>query len=219
MKLDYKKANFLALLGIILWVVLIIIAMFTYTGGTKDNPSIIGYSFWGNTFSDMGRTTAWSGIPNIISMTLFSFAYGICAITLIPFYLSFKNLFSNKRLESKVSKLGSYLGILSSIAIIGIVFTPADIANLPHWVFVFIAYPSVFLMGTLYSVALIKSDKFSKYYGYAIAILTLIFLVSILVGLVGIVYSHAIMVIGQKISRIALLIALTVLIYSSWKLE
>ena len=91
LKLSNKRVYLLALAGIILYLVLIVIAMFTYPGGTKDDISIVGYSFWGNTFSDLGRVTAWNGDPNPISMTLFSFAYGIRAITIIFFYLVFIN--------------------------------------------------------------------------------------------------------------------------------
>ena len=84
-----KKISITALLGIILYVVFIGIAMIFYAGGSKDIPSSIGYSFWMNTFSDLGRTTAWNGLPNTISMILFSFAYGIHVITMVPYYLLF----------------------------------------------------------------------------------------------------------------------------------
>ena len=103
-----KKAYLTACLGIVIWFVLIIIAMFTYAGGTRDNPSAIGYTFWGNTFSDLGRTVAWSGVPNVISMILFSFAYGVQAITIIPFFLVFKNYFLSEKFDTKASKIGSY---------------------------------------------------------------------------------------------------------------
>ena len=105
------------------------------------------------------------------------------------------------------------------LTIIGIIFTPVDIAYTAHWIFVFIGYPSIFLMGAFYSLAVLLSDKFSKTYAILIAVLTIIFLISILVGLVGIVISRTIMVIGQKLARLALAIEYIVLIYGSWKLE
>ena len=157
-----KKVYILAFVGIVSYVLLIAIAMLTYPGGIKDNTSIVGYTFWGNTFSDLGRVIAWNGDPNPISMMLFSFAYGINAITMILFYLVFMHKFDDENLPVKTSKMGSWFGIISSLAVIGIIFTPADILNVPHWIFVYIGYPSIFLMGLFYSVTLFKSTKFSR---------------------------------------------------------
>ena len=173
----------------------------------------------GNTFSDLGRVTAWNGDPNPISMTFFSFAYEINAITMILFYLVFMHKFDGEDLPAKTSKIGSWFGIISSIAIIGILFTPADILNGPHWIFVYIGYPSIFLMGVFYSITLFISDKFSRSFGLIFALLFIIFFIALLVGLIGITVSRTIMVIGQKIMRIVLLIDLSILIYGAWRLE
>ena len=143
-KLSNKKVYLLAFMGIISYIILIAIAMLAYPGGIRDNTSLVGYTFWGNTFSDLGRVTAWNGDPNPTSMTLFSFAYGINAITMVLFYLVFIHKFDGEDLSAKTSKIGSWFGIISSIAIIGIIFSPADILNGPHWIFVYIGYPSIF---------------------------------------------------------------------------
>jgi hypothetical protein len=193
--------------------------MFFYPGGIRDNLSIQGYSFWGNTFSDLGRTIAWNGETNLISMILFTFAFGIQVISVIPFYLKFMSIFQEIQLEKKVSKIGSYFGIISSIAFIGVLCTPADILNGPHWIFVFLGYPSVLIMGICYSVVLILSDKFTKPFAFIYTVLILIFFVSLLVGLIGISFSRTIMVIGQKILTFSLLIAFLFLIYGVWKLQ
>lgn len=129
------------------------------------------------------------------------------------------NNFEGAKLESKTSKIGTCFGVLSSIAIIGIIFTPADILNVPHWIFVYIGYPSIFLMGVSYSITLFLSDKFSKRFGYIFTVLFIIFFLALMVGLIGIVASRTIMVIGQKIMRFALLIDFTILFYGVWKLE
>ncbi|MFX1569903.1 MAG: hypothetical protein ACFFCV_16235 [Promethearchaeota archaeon] len=218
-KLSNKKVYLLAFMGIISYIIFITIAMFAYPGGIKDNTSIVGYSFWGNTFSDLGRVTAWNGDPNPISMIFFSFAYGINAITMILFYLVFKNKFEGEDLPVKTSKIGSWFGTISSIAIIGILFTPADILNGPHWIFVYIGYPSIFLMGIFYSATLFISNKFSRNFGFIFTILFVIFFIALLVGLIGITISRTIMVIGQKIMRIVLLIDLSILIYGVWRIE
>lgn len=47
LKISNKRVYLLAFIGIILYLILIVIAMFTYPGGIRDNTSIVGYSFWG----------------------------------------------------------------------------------------------------------------------------------------------------------------------------
>ena len=219
LRLSNKTVYLLAFLGIIFYITLIVIAILTYPGGTKDNASIVGYTFWGNTFSDLGRVTALNGDPNPISITLFSFAYGINAITMILFYLVFMHKFDVEDLPAKTSKIGSWFGIISSIALIGIIFTPADILNGPHWIFVYIGYPSIFLMGLFYSITLFITDKFSRIFGLIFALLFIILFIALLLCLIGIMFSRTIMVIGQKIMRIVLLIDWSILIFGTWKLE
>ena len=86
LKITNKKAYKIELLGILLYVIFIALAMLTYAGGTQDNLSNPGYSFWFNTFSDTGRTVAHNGKPNITALIFFSIAISISAITL---FLSF----------------------------------------------------------------------------------------------------------------------------------
>ncbi len=221
MNLKFSK-NYVYLfgfVGIILYVILIGFAMLAYPGGIRDNPLIEGYSFWGNTFSDLGRTTAWNGENNLISMILFTFAYAIHIITLIPFYFKFMKIFSESGLEVKTSKIGSYFGIISSIAFVGILFTPADILNSVHWIFVFIGYPSLLIMGIFYSITLYLSAQFSKKFVYIFIVIFIVYLISLLIGLIGMSFSRNIMVIGQKIMRLALLLDFSLLIYGAWKIK
>ncbi len=218
-KISTRNVNILAFAGIALFFILIIIAMFFYPGGIRDDPSIQGYSFWGNTFSDLGRLTAWNGDLNMISMVLFTFAFGIQVISVIPFYLKFMNLFQDIKLERKASTIGSYFGIISSIAFIGVLFTPADILSGPHWIFVFIGYPSTLIMGICYSIVLILSDKFNKIFAFVFTAILIIFFISLLVSLIGISISRTIMVIGQKILTFSLLIDFLILIYKIWNVR
>ena len=118
-----------------------------------------------------------------------------------------------------MGRIGLFFGILSSIAIIGIIFTPADILYVGHWIFVYIGYPSILLMGISYSVLLFLNGNFNKRYAYTFSILILIFFVALLTGLIGITASRIIMVIAQKIMRIAILVSFSILIYSSWKFK
>ena len=55
----------------ILFVVLTIVAMFLYAGGTGTDPDSAGYSFFHNFFSSLGLTIAPNGEPNRASAVLF----------------------------------------------------------------------------------------------------------------------------------------------------
>jgi hypothetical protein len=152
-------------------------------------------------------------------MLFFSMAYSINAITLIFFYIRIIKIFTSTNLESRASKIGSIFGIISSIAIIGIIFTPADILYGPHWMFVFIGYPSIFFMGVGYMITLHINDKIQKSFSYLFGILIIIFFIALMIGLIGISINRTIMVIGQKIMRIVLLIAYCILVQNVWDLK
>lgn len=219
LKIPHKRVYLLAITGIFLYIILIVIAMFYYPGGIMDDQMTRGYSFWENTISDLGRVKAWNDQSNITSMLLFSFANGIHIFTMIPFYMVFMSIFEDRNLEHKTSTIGSYFGILTSIAFIGILFTPADVLNTLHWFFAYIIYSSTLFMGIFYSITLFFSDNFTKKFACIFTMLFIIYFIALLVGLIGIIYSRTIMVIGQKIMTFVLLIDFSILICRIWKLE
>ena len=201
-----EKAYLLEILGCIIYTFIIFLAMLFYTGGTADNPNIDGYSFWGNTISDSGRTISYSGKSNTISMILLSTALILFAITTIPFFLALRTI-------------GSICGIIASISLVGIAFTPADILIGPHMIFVYIRYSSVFAMGVLFSLVMYMNNEFPRQYTYIIIIFTIVFFIISMMGLVGLALSRTTMVIGQKIGWFATLICFVIVGYGGWKLE
>ena len=220
LKITNKKAYKIELLGILFYVIFIAIAMLTYAGGTQDNPSNPGYSFWFNTFSDTGRTVAHNGKPNITALIFFSIAISISAITLVPFFLVLPRLFNEDSLENKLTRIGGYIGILSSIAMIGVVFTPADILYPPHITFAILSYFSNLGTFIAYTVAIYRSKSFSNIYNYYFIIALVVFVVSLVIGLSGLAIGiRSFLTIGQKIGTIALLISYLVLTNGAWKLE
>jgi len=214
-----EKAYLLEILGCIIYTFIIFLAMLFYTGGTADNPNIDGYSFWGNTISDSGRTTAYSGKSNTISMILLSTALILFAITTIPFFLALRYFFIEVKIEKKLSTIGSICGIIASISLVGIAFTPADILIGPHMIFVYIRYSSVFAMGVLFSLVMYMNNEFPRQYTYIIIIFTIVFFIISMMGLVGLALSRTTMVIGQKIGWFATLICFVIVGYGGWKLE
>jgi hypothetical protein len=215
-----KKAYLLEILSIVVFIVLILIAMFTYGGGTKFDSTITGYSFWGNTFSDLGRTISYSGNVNIISMVLFSIAYLGITFGFLPFYYVFPRVFKNGTIQMKCAKLGSIFGYISSIGFFGVVLTPADLLRPPHMILAIIAYACIFFMSLFYSVSLLKSSEFLNSYFYLFVVFSILFFITLMMQLVGDLIANRIMaVIGQKIGRIAIFITYPILTYKLWKLE
>jgi len=200
-----------------LFALLIFIAMFFYTGGTMDNPSAPGYSFWGNTISDLGRIISHNGGFNIISMVLFTIAIALQASLSIPLYLVFPKLFSTKRLESISAKIGSLLGFITIVGWIGIIFTPADIAHDPHWLFAYLIYIAFFFSGLFYTISLFLNKKISKRYGIIFAVYCIVHFVSLMVIIVGISAGRIYLVIGQKIAQISSTISYIILGYGILK--
>jgi len=165
-----KISYILSILGCLQFVVLTSIAMLFYKGGTYIDPSPLGYIFWQNYFSDLGRTVAHSGIPNTTSFVLFTIALSLWGITQIPFYISFPTLFKNYPKLRKIWISGSILGIISGISYVGIAFTPSDITGSLHELFVVIGFSFVFFSIILYSYVIFKNDNYPNFYAIILTI-------------------------------------------------
>jgi hypothetical protein len=201
----------------VIFLVLVFLAMAFYAGGTRDNPAIPGYSFWGNTISDSGRFVAWSGLSNTLSMVLLSLSLIINGVFYIPFYLLVSNSLSEGKLEKRSSKIGAIFGILFSISLIGIAFTPADILYSYHMIFVFIGYISSFLNGVFFTIAFYKNKGFSNKYALIFGIYTIFYFISILLGLIGLLIDRNLMIFFQKLGTFATLVAFITIGYGFWK--
>ena len=160
----------LSIVGCLQFVLLTGIAMFFYKGGTYIDPSPLGYIFWQNYFSDLGRTVAHSGITNTTSFVIFTIALSLWGITQIPFYLTFPNFFKDYPDLRKFTIIGSILGVITGISYIGIAFTPSDIAGNLHDLFVVIGFSTIFFSIIIYSYVLFKNKKYSNFYAFILTI-------------------------------------------------
>lgn len=64
------------------FLILTTIAMLVYPGGIESDPTTVGYLFFTNFFSDLGRIIAFSGTSNLASRSLFVTALTIEGISL-----------------------------------------------------------------------------------------------------------------------------------------
>jgi len=200
-------------LGNSLFFILIFIAMFFYTGGTMDNPLAPGYTFWGNTISDLGRIISYNGGFNIVSMVLFTIAIALLASLSIPFYIIFPKLFSMNTFESIFAKIGSLLGYITIIGWIGVIFTPADIFHDIHWLFAYVIYIAFFFSGLFYTISLFLNKSISKTYAIIFALYCIVHFISLMVIIIGLPLGRTYLVVGQKIVHISSTISYIILSY------
>lgn len=203
-----QKAFLFDILGCTVYVILIFLAMVFYPGGTPTNPNTRGYTFWENWLSDLGLIKSHSGENNIVSMVLFTVALTFWGIALIPFFIALRLLFTEGKLEKILSTIGSILGVIAAIGLIGIAYTPADILGLLHITFVYIAYLSLFILGVIYSIVLFKSKRLPIQYAIVFLIWTIIFFFTLSMGIVG-----------QKIGRFSTIACFAFVGYGALKLE
>lgn len=113
--------------------------MVLYTGGTRFEPELSRYSFFGNFFSDLGRTTTFSGASNAPVYYIFTLTGVLAGAATIVFFLLFPKLFPAEKKNFWLWS-GSLLGVASGICYIGISLTPWDIYFNAHILFVKVGF-------------------------------------------------------------------------------
>ena len=158
----------------VLFVILFILAMLMYAGGTINNPESMGYSFTRNFFSDLGKFTT----ENIISAMMFNLSLIVCGWSFAAYFFYFTKLFNQNTIIHILAKVGSFAGIIGALCFIGVGLTPHNLFLDYHIVFVNWAFRSFLLAGILLSVVLYKDNRFENQFamGYFIfAILTFLY--------------------------------------------
>jgi hypothetical protein len=172
---NWKNWAYLAsMIGCGLFVFFTMLGMFFYTGGVYNNPSIKGYSFFMNFFSDIGRIVAHSGDSNILSFVFFSLAFFLVGALLIPMFMAFPFFFSKNTIDWGIAIFGSTLGLFTSFCFMGITFAPSDIHSAAHSFFVYGGFSSGFLVSLLYSISIFRKDSYDKLYGFNFLFFTII---------------------------------------------
>ena len=202
--------------GCLIYLLLMFLAMVFYTGGTSVDSSIPGYSFWQNYLSDSGRTIAYSGIPNTISMIILPIALIIYALSYLPLYLKISVHFRGDKFGKLFIRVGTVLGMFASFFLIGIALTPEDILAIPHVFFVYIGYIFILLNAIFYSIAIFLNKKISNIYAINLAIFATIFFICLMMGISG---GLIVSVTGQKIGRIATMATFIIVAHGIWKIE
>jgi|SRR5579859_5201867 len=152
--------------GSILFFLLTIIAMLLYPGGTMVDPHMQGYSFFLNFFSDLGRTTTFSGQSNLASRMLFTTSLTIVALSLALFFLAFTRFFIGSASALRLSRLGAVFGIATSICFVGVACVPADLYRQVHNLFVNAGFSSFLVAILLLFMAILLRPGFPRRFAW-----------------------------------------------------
>ena len=208
----------LIILSTSLFVVLTVIAMFFYPGGTWVNSNTQGYLFFENTFSDLRRWTTMSGASSPISATLFLFALTLAGCGLALFFIAFPQFFCETRSQQVLSISGSVLGVLCGLCFVGIAFSPADKFLPIHQQLVMYAFRLFALAVLLYVIVIFRHANYLRRYGWELVGFLALLIVYILLIQFGPPPFESrqglmIQVVGQKIIVYASIISIT---FQAW---
>ncbi len=190
----------IALIG---FVVLTTAAMFLYNGGNEYDLTAVNYSFTKNFFSDLGMSISYHGEPKLLVMLLFMLALGSVGVGLIGYSVAAPYLFRKTAVAHWAARIGSFFGIISGLAYIGVVATPSDLYLSAHKEFVFIAFSGFLVTAVFYFIATLLNQSYPNKYAYAYALFAIALFVYVLFILYGPDFGtqkgDGLQVIGQKL--------------------
>ncbi|SMF74064.1 hypothetical protein [Pseudobacteriovorax antillogorgiicola] len=163
--LRHIRALFLAKATLVLFLLLTVVAMIAYPGGTNTNPHIEGYQFFQNFFSDLGRVTSFDGAPQYRPMLIFVSALTLAAIGQVLFYMMFPNFF--RAGGRTLAFFGSFFGVMTGLGYLGIALTPWDMFGALHLHFVHVTFLSFELSVILYTIAIFRNPEYPNRYAWA----------------------------------------------------
>ena len=186
-----------------MFVMLNILSIIMYSGGTYFNNANLGYSMEFNFLSDLGRTVSFSNNNNIISSLLFNSSLVLAGFVFIMFFYKIQYIFQNGRLNYFI-KIATIFGICGSLSLAGVGITPADVYFNLHifcatWLFRFF-----FIAALMYSITIWKSSLIENKYAFGYFLFTIAIFIYIIISELGpspqsSIFALNIQVIAQKI--------------------
>lgn len=180
-----RKAFSWVAAGCVQFVILTLVAMLFYPGGTTTDPTTRGYSFFTNFFSELGLTRAHSGGPNTISFILFFVALTLAGAGLALFFVVFRSFFVQSRTGKVLSAIGTLFGVISGICFIGVAWAPANLQLVLHGQFVMWAFEAFPVAVILYAIVILLHKSYPKRFAVvflAFAALLVLYLVLLMHG-------------------------------------
>jgi hypothetical protein len=188
--------------GCVQFVILTVVAMWFYPGGTISDPTTRSYSFFTNFFSELGLTRTHNGGPNTISFILFFVALTLAGAGLALFFVAFRSFFAQSGVTRVLSAIGSLFGVVSGICFIGVAWAPANPLPVLHGQFVLWAFEAFPMAVILYAITILLHKSYPKRFAVvfiAFAALLVLYLVLLMCG-PGVATAEGLMIqaAGQK---------------------
>ncbi|MBN1329632.1 MAG: hypothetical protein JXA54_09180 [Candidatus Heimdallarchaeota archaeon] len=165
----------------ILFLILTTVAMLVYPGGIESDPSTIGYLFFKNFFSDLGRINTFSGASNSLGRLLFVLALTIEGISLLAYFLFVLPLFNENKKTIWLSRFGTLSGIVAALGFVLLGFVSLDLNAIAHGTFTFIAFIGTFIALIFYLAAIFHSSSYPNVYAWLFLICSFLSLVYIVI--------------------------------------
>ena len=167
-----------------LFIILNIMAMFCYPGGTYRNNLSLGYSFTHNFLSDLGRTMSFSDDTNFLSSQLFNMSLIFAGSVFAMFYIHVPKVF-NEHNQKILALTGSLFGVLGGGSLLGVGLTPADLYLELHIIFANWLFRFMFLASLFYTVVIFRHSTLNNKYAGGYLVFTISILLYIIISELG----------------------------------
>jgi hypothetical protein len=141
---------------------LTVIAMLLYPGGTMTDPHRHGYAFFSNFLSDLGRTSTPSGHDNLASRLLFLIALIMGAFGITLLFAAFTQFFASPGIARRLSRLGAFCGLVTSLCFIGVAVVPLNRYGQLHNLFLYTASLTFIIAYLLLFLAVLLTPGFPR---------------------------------------------------------
>ncbi len=149
-----------------LFIVLLSLAIFFYPGGSRFDPSTVGFDFLNTFVSDLGRNIAINGEDNSLSQAFFITAITLMGISQIYYFLNLPFEIRNKKSSFVLAIIGCCVGFTSAILNIAIAYNPWDVNTSLHNKLIYTSAPLLCVTALIFIIAIFIDKEFSKLQGY-----------------------------------------------------
>ncbi|HCN25262.1 MAG TPA: hypothetical protein DIS65_07870 [Candidatus Marinimicrobia bacterium] len=167
-----------------IFVILNIIAMLSYPGGTFLDDTTIGYSFTRNFLSDLGRTLSYPGGVNFLSSQLFNMTLILSGVVFANFYLHVRKVFTADN-QRTLALIGSFFGVLGGFSLAGVGLTPADLYLDLHMICATWLFRFFFVASLCYSIVIYRHSQIENKYAMGYLVFTFSILLYIIISELG----------------------------------
>lgn len=166
----------LVAIGCAAFVVLTLLAMFLYAGGSRANSKGTHYDFFDNFFSDLGGTHTPSGRSNRWPHVLFVIAMTAAAASVATFFWAIQHFHRDNAMHRRISRVTALLGLFIGLGFLGIAATPWDVHLPAHRVAVAWTFRLMFLAVLLAAVLLWRERSMPRSFAWVFSFLSVLIL-------------------------------------------